>query len=61
MLEEESIYYYEKEGRASHGNRYMGLGLFIPLLEQEAEQGNSGFVVLFLYEHSDCGIAIIPV
>lgn len=61
MLEEESIYYGEKEGRASHGNRYMGLGLLIPLLDQEAEEGNSGFIVLFLYEPSDCGITITQV
>lgn len=54
MLEEESIYYGEKEGRASHGNRYMGLGLLTPLLDQEAEEGKSGFIVLFLYEPSDC-------
>lgn len=57
MLEEESIY-YGKKGRTSHGNRYMGLGLLIPLLDQEAEEGNSGFIVLFLYEPSVCGITI---
>lgn len=61
MLEAESIYYGKKKGRASHGKRYMSLGLLIPLLDQEAEEGNSGFIILFLCEPSVCGIKITRV
>lgn len=39
----------------------IGLGLLIPLLDQEAEEGNSGFIVLFLYEPSVCRITITQI